>query len=432
MSVAQFWYVQKKRMPTKFGINRNRGYHLPIVLRHREISMNALSRQEVTGLVLTGGGVRGAYQAGALKAVAEFSGSETVPFPVIAGVSVGALNGFGLASNASDFQASVATIEKFWKSLRSDRVFRNSNNRIIMAGLRLAASYTFPRFFGNAPRSLLDISPLKTALEEAVDVKGISNGIASGILKSVGVTCSGYSSGHAITFFEGDEKISEWSRMRRDGRRTILTLEHVMASASLPLLFPAILLGEEYFGDGLLRLTSPLAPAIHMGATKLMIIGTRDLVRPEPNRVGTKPHYPTPGDFGGYALDTVFHDSLDADVERLRRVNYFLERLTPSQKESVPLKHIDALLLRPSRSLHELALEHMDKMPPVLSRFLKDHQSKSAPGSIESHLMFEPDYIKALFNLGYNDTISRRQELEAFFANEVGNTGISKQLTQGR
>lgn len=372
----------------------------------------------ICGLVMTGGGARGAYQAGVLKAVSELADGQNVPFPVVTGVSVGALNAAGLTSRFANFDHASRALETFWRSLTTDKVFDTRLTSLAFTGLRMGLAQFMPRLLRNAPKSLLDNRPLWAGLKESIDFDQISVAVDSGLLKAVSVTCSGYTSGHAVTFFESASEIKEWERARRHGLKTDLSIEHIMASAALPALFPAVRINDEYFGDGALRLTSPLAPAIHLGATRLLIIGTRDMTGPDPLPKDHVVKYPTIGDLGGYALDTVFNDNLEADIERLQRINALLDQIPARKRDGSNLKKIEILSIAPSRSLKLMALEHIDEMPKSLRWIISRQRATDSVGRIHSYLLFEPGFIGALIDLGYEDTMARQTEVTNFLCEQ--------------
>ncbi len=371
--------------------------------------------EPVLGLVLLGGGARGAFQVGVIKALAEITHARVVPFQVLSGVSVGALNVLGISSSFANFSQSAQLIEAFWKNLNSEKVFRSSPLSLVRTAFGLALSAVLPRFASYLPHSLLDTTPLQNALDEAVDFRKISRAIRSGHLRAVGVTSTSYRSGHSVTYFDGASDIAEWRRVMRDGVRTTLGLEHGLASAGLPVLFEAVKIGNDYHGDGMLSLTLPLAPAIRMGATRLLIVGTGDAT----NDVATSNEaatYPTLGDLGAFALDTVFQSNLDADIERLTRDNETLQNAKPAAKDLLGLKHIDTLTIHPSVNVDELAMKHVREMPRLLRWFLRRQESSQTSGQIESYLLFEYGYITDMIDQGYADAMAMRHEIEAFLA----------------
>jgi NTE family protein len=372
----------------------------------------------ISGLVVTGGGARGAYQVGVLRAVSEILDRQQEPFDIISGISVGGLNAAGLAAVSHDFVASTKNLERFWRNLTTAKVFDPRLRNIVWTALTLVFATLLPRRMSNPPKSLLDSSPLRQTLLDSIDFDKVAKAVKDGAVKAISVTCSGYDSGYAVTFFDTSGDDHDWHRVRRAGRQRRLDIDEVMASAALPLLFPAVKIDNEYFGDGALRQTSPLAPAIHLGADKLFIIGTRD-TEPEPHKAQDyKTEYPSVGDLGGYALDIVFHDSLESDIERLTRLNRLVAHLTPKEQASEKLKKISVFSINPSISLRSLAREHAPEMPRRLRWLIKRRTAKSALGRIESYLLFEPGYIGALIDLGYADAMARRDEIKAFFAAE--------------
>lgn len=365
-------------------------------------------------IVLTGGGARGAYQVGVLKALAEITEKKPVAFPVITGVSVGAINAAALASNFDDFKYSVRLIEKFWRKLHIKDVLDARITTVLLNGFRMFLSEFFPVFRRNTPKSLFENDPLRQSILKGLDFSSISRSIVEKELYSIGITCSGYSSGNAKTFFEAASNVPDWQRERREGKRGHLTVDHVMASSALPLLFPAVKINNEYFGDGSLRLTSPLAPSIHLGGTRLLIVGTRDIIQATSLEEGTVSQYPTVGDLTGYALDTIFHDNLDADIERLQRINQTLKLIPRESRENTPLRHIETLVINPSQNLTHMALRYRHEMPRTMKWILASQGSSMKVGMLESYLLFETGYIGSLIDLGYQDTMAIREDILQF------------------
>lgn len=368
-------------------------------------------------IVLTGGGARGAYQVGVLKALAEISTKKQVAFPVITGVSVGAINAAALASNFDDFKSSAGVLENFWRNLKTQNVLDARITTVIFNGFRMLLSEFIPALRSNTPKSLFENEPLRQSISQGLDFSKISHAIATEKLYSIGVTGSGYSSGNAITFFETASNLNEWHRDRREGLQCELTVDHVMASSALPILFPAVKIGSEYFGDGSLRLTSPLAPSIHLGGTKLLIVGTRDMIQAATLEAEAVNCYPSVGDLAGYTLDTIFHDNLDADIERLQRINKTLKLISIENRQNTPLRQIETLVINPSKNLTQMALAHRSEMPRTLKWILASQSSTGKAGLLESYLLFEPGYIGSLIDLGYHDTITMSEEILQFFEN---------------
>lgn len=369
--------------------------------------------RQTVGLVLPGGGARGAYQAGALDAIAEIAPEGVNPFPVITGASVGAINAVALATNALDFKKGVDRIIDFWDDLKTSDVYRTDLAKIMKGGAHWVASLTPLAGLGIPhPRSLLDNAPLGELLARNLDLGRIEAAIEAGALRAVGVTASSYDRARAITFFQGAPEIEDWVRVRRDGVAVRLTIEHLMASAALPFMFTAQRIGDEYFGDGSLRLTSPLSPAIHCGADRILVIGIRDAKPGEVARA--EPVYPSLGTLSGYLLDTIFMDNLDADIERARRVDHTLSLLPREQQSSTRLRDIDILVLQPSRDVRDIAREHAHEMPWTIRMLLRRLGVWGRDWRLPSYLLFEPGYCRALIDLGYTDTMARADEIREF------------------
>jgi len=364
------------------------------------------------GLLLGGGGARAAYQVGVLKAIAEILPADADnPFPVICGSSAGGINAAVTASHAQRFQEGVRRLTGVWENFRIDKVFRSDawsavsrSSRWLMAVLTGGA--------GGSPKSILDVSPLRSLLEAHVAFDRIDQAIDKGALRAVGITASSYSSGRSISFYEGVPEIEDWSRARRDGVATRLTINHLMASAAIPILFPAIGIRGEYYGDGSMRQTAPTSPALHLGAEKILVIGVRQEEEAGGGRVEDH-DYPGVGQIAGYILDTLFLNSLSADLERLQRINETLSNV--SDKGSTPLRQVDTLLVSPSKDLAAMA-EPLYHLFPVSIRYLLAvlGARRGSGRRLMSYLLFERPYCSALIDLGYQDAMTREREIREF------------------
>lgn len=366
------------------------------------------------GLVLPGGGARGAYQIGVLKAIAELVPDGRNPFPILSGVSVGAINATSLASRSQNFSEAVTHLVNMWGGLHASDIYRTDPASISKTAAHWLAALTLGGLGVANPRSLLENAPLGRLLRRELPIVQIEDAIAAGALRAVAVTASSYGTGRAVTFFQGREELKEWVRSRRDGVRSEITVDHLLGSAALPYLFPAQAVGSDYYGDGSLRLTAPLSPAIRLGASKLLVIGVRDesvnRILPETERL----RYPNLGTLAGYLLDVIFSDNLDADIERLRRVNATLALLSPEQRSATPLRPVEAYVIRPSRDVREIAQEHAREVPWTIRMLMRGVGGWRAGGQLPSFLLFEPGFCNALIDLGYHDAMEQRDRLSTF------------------
>lgn len=373
------------------------------------------------GLILTGGGARAAYQVGALRAVAELVRNGRNPFPVITGVSAGAINGAALAASADDFTGGVRRLSETWLSLTPERVYRTDVLSVASIGSRWIRNLTSGGLVTlRQVNHLLDTAPLRDLLTERIPLDRVPGHIAAGILHGLGVTATSYQTGTAVTFFDGAPEVPAWARSRRLGRRETLTIEHVMASAAIPVFFPPVRIGDTFYGDGQVRLTEPLSPAIHLGADRLLAIGVRYHRTAEEtetlNSEETAQRLLPVSQVAGVLLNALFLDHLDSDTERLERINHTLTvARIPSAERDAQLRPIPVLTLRPSQPLGELATDQMDRFPRVVRYLLRGMGAGKRGGSdLVSYLAFERSYVERLQTLGYEDTLARRGELEAF------------------
>ncbi len=363
-------------------------------------------------VVLPGGGARAAYQVGVLKAIAEFTPSSASPFPIICGTSAGAINAAVLASHAHEYAQGVARLEQFWSSMQCKRIYRTDGWTVLKSGLRWIATLLSGGLLNMHPRSLLDNQPLREFLEQTLQLHGIETALAKHALRGVAVTASGYTSSTAVSFYQAVDGIQAWQRTRRLGRPSRITVSHLLASAALPLLFPAERIGNEFYGDGGMRMVAPLSPAIHLGASRILIIGTRDeKPDPEPERPSA---YPSIGEIGGYLLDTIFMDTLTADIARLRRINRTLALVPESRRGKAGLIHIESLAIRPSRDLRVVTQEHANDIPRAVRMLLRTLGGWGRDWRMASYLLFEASYCKELIALGYADGMRAEEKLRAF------------------
>lgn len=365
-----------------------------------------------TALLLGGGGARAAYQVGVLKAIAELvpKGCEN-PFPIICGTSAGSINTVALASNAGDFHHGVRRIRKVWENFELHHVFHSDGKNLFKRIIQWAWSNLGPGTWHKGPSSLLDNEPLKELLNRSISFDKIDDSIKNGDLHAYCLTACSYTSGESTTFYDGSPEIENWLRTHREGLREKMTIDHLMASSAIPVIFPSVKLGEEHFGDGSMRQISPISPALHLGAKKILIIGLRLEDSP---RAGPAPkHRPTLGQISGYVLDTLFLNSLQSDIERMERMNRTLKANTDANGEA--LKVIEHLVISPSEDIANIAMKHFLEMPRSFRIALKFlGMAKANSRRFISYLMFTKTFCRELIDLGYRDAMEKRAELEVF------------------
>ena len=381
-------------------------------------------RPGTTGLVLMGGGARTAYQAGALQALAELlrkNGSPVFPFEVLVGTSAGALNAAFLASRAHLGLAALHELCSFWTGIRTPAVY-------CLPEPPLAAISRWATALGlllsvREKAAVMDSLALAQTLHRAIDLTQIDLSLREGVIHALAVTASSYSSGSHWTFCQTqDGQPIAWSRPGHRAEQQPITIEHLMASSAIPFIFPSTPLWVdgrmEYFGDGSMRQISPLSPAVHLGADRVLAIGVGQPQRPGLGH-GAQPvsGAPSVGGIAGHAMASVFHDTLQADVEQITRINQSLAGLPGSLRSALPFRHVQVLALQPSASLDALAQAHVHELPRPIRRVLEGMGALHGAGAaLSSYLLFEPGFIQALMALGRQDVQDRADELLSFFS----------------
>jgi NTE family protein len=382
------------------------------------------------GLVLTGGGARAAYQVGAVKAIGEIVGPGTFPFDVIAGISAGAINGVALATAADDLTAAAERLASTWSALTPDRIYRTGSLRLAGIGARwLRALSAGPLVGSSRVNYLLDSAPLRDLIEGEIPIGRMRRHIRNGRLRGVAVSATNYHTGAGVTFFEAAPDVVPWNRSTRVGVRARIGVDHVLASAAIPVFFPPVAIGRSFYGDGCVRMHCPTSPAIHLGADRIIAVSQRYL-RPPQETAEREARARTDvlplSEIAGVLLNAVFLDSLDTDFERLERINRTLELVPRERRAGSELRTIPALLLRPSQDLGRLAADEYQRFPAMLRYMLRGIGATGHAGEdLLSYLAFEPVYVKRVMDLGYADTIARREEVTAFL-------GIGPQRARAR
>ncbi|GGX43975.1 patatin-like phospholipase family protein [Undibacterium squillarum] len=381
-----------------------------------------------TGLILTGGGARAAYQVGVLdevRLILQEAGvaRQTNPFGIICGTSAGAINATALACRADDFHDSVRKIVKVWASFQAGQVYRADSLGVIRSGARWLTLWSFGwllnKWRRSPPNSLLNNAPLEALLGRMLDFDRLDRVLMNGQLKALAVTASSYTAGQHLTFYQTEMPVEPWVRTQRLAQRDIISVRHLMASSAIPFVFPAVALNWEgqlqYCGDGSMRQLAPISPAIHLGSRRVMVIGAGRLG--EPVRVCTEAaQYPSLAQIAGHAMSSIFLDSLAVDIERLTRINKTLSLLPPELLAATPLKPVDVLVIAPSERLDEIAARHVHNLPLPVKTMLGGIGATEVRGSaLASYLLFESSYTQELIALGKKDTRERRDEVLHFF-----------------
>ena len=373
-------------------------------------------------LILPGAGARGAYQVGVLKAIARLlpKPSEN-PFSIIAGTSAGAINAAVLASRAGHFERGVAEMERVWANFDASQVYRTDNWTMLKSSLHWLVTLVLGGLGLGNPRSLLDNSPLRELLMRRIPRGAITRSIGRGYLDALAITASAYTSARSVTFYQTREPVEPWERVRRIGRPAKITVDHLLASAAVPFVFPPVRLGGEYYGDGSMRHPAPLSSAIHLGADRLLVIGVREeQPEPEPDPQA-EPEYPSLGHLAGYMLDTLFMDGLFADLERLTRINLILAELGTDQLHSPVhrLRPIDALVVLPKEDLRQVAAHYVRELPRAVRMLLNGVGAYGRGGmQLTSYLLFEAGFTRELIAMGYRDAMAMKDDLIAFLLDE--------------
>lgn len=398
--------------------------------------------EKVLGLAMTGGGARGAYQAGVLKRLGEIKRvqSNGNPFPIIGGASAGAVNGAALAMGADDFSQATSVTANLWANLKPSDVFRcdfvsQAHNSLVWI---LDLSFGGALGGGNA-RSLLDATPLRHFLRKHLDCSRIQDNIKRGHLYALAVSATNYNSGKSYLFIQGQKGHPMWNRSRRVTLSTKITVEHICASAAIPLVFQPVKLetakGTAFFGDGCLRLQQPLSPIIRLGAEKIFAIGVRCEKREHQEETADQKD-PSLAQVMGVLFNVMFLDHLATDVEHLERLNQLMRsgHIKQSGLEGCEeMRPLTVLQVTPSADLTEIAAHHQKDMPYLIQYFVNSLGRDAASCSdLMSYLLFTPKYTRDLIQLGYNDANDRIDEIEDYLFSDANGSKSASSSRNGK
>ncbi len=387
-----------------------------------------MSEPQKTALFLAGGGARAAYQVGVLQAILSLLSeygwpARQNPFEIICGTSAGAINATALACRADDFEESVTHLLHIWRNLEVEQVYRADSIGVLRSGARwlslLSFGWLLRKWHAQPPNSLLDNAPLVGLLHKMLDLPRLDQALNSGVLDALAVSASSYTGGSHVTFYQSARAIPSWRRAQRMSVQQQIGVDHLLASAAIPLIFPAVPLycndRCEYFGDGSIREVAPVSPAIHLGATKILVIGSGHVGGPQRN-FAEYSGYPSLAQIAGHAMSSIFLDGLSVDLERITRINGTLSLLSPEQRRQTPLRMVNLLAITPSVPLDSLASRHVGSLPlPIKTLLSTIGATERRGGALASYLLFEASYTRSLIELGQIDTLSRRDEVLSFF-----------------
>ena len=385
---------------------------------------------QTTGLILSGGGARAAYQVGVLAAIGRMRREAGVlegnPFPVISGTSAGAINAAFLASNADRYDDALADLVSVWRNFQVEQVYRSDVLGMIRSGARWLSLLSLGWLIAQKklrPKSLLNNDPLSELLVKHIQFERLPALLEQGHLRALAITASSYSTGEHVTFYESCHTVTPWIRNQRLAQHCRLSHQHLLASSAIPFIFPAMKLdgpqGSAYFGDGAMRQTAPISPAIHLGASRILVVGAGRMLEP-PKKSSEEPTYPSLAHIAGHALSSIFLDSLAVDVERMQRINQTLELIPEEKRQATHLRPVQLLLIAPSQRLDAIAAKHVDTLPSTVKSLLRTLGANPDIGldqgnALVSYLLFESAYTQELIALGEADALAQKEEIYKFF-----------------
>ena len=374
-----------------------------------------MSRADRLALVLSGGGARAAYQVGALAAIAELLAPHGPnPFAIVCGTSAGAINAAAIAAGAAHFAQTTDRLRRLWSGLHAEQIYRTDSLHLLGKGSRWLASLV-PGLRHHRPVSLLDNRPLGALLSQQIRFDSIQGQIADGNLEALTVTAVSYQTGMSVSFCTSGPNLELWERAQRIGVRAQIGVDHLIASSAIPFVFPPALIGGEYFGDGAVRQVAPTAPALHLGADRILVIGAARSSARAVEAPSAGP--PSLAQVGSHVLASIFTDALATDLEKVRLINAAVKQIDPDRRacSPVPLRDVKLLVITPSLVLESIAVRHVHSRPRGM-RALLGMLGGAGPGGagLLSYLLFEPGFTSALIDAGWQDARAKRSELKAF------------------
>ena len=371
------------------------------------------SRNKNLGIVLSGGGARGAYQAGVMHALTEILESEQKKVSVLTGASAGAISASFLASHWENPRVASEKLTDLWSGIHADQVYKTDAFSLGKIGLKWILDASMGSLVDKKmARSLLNTEPLRKLIGENISIEKIAQNLAAEHLESLSITAMDYASATSISFVQAAKDLPMWDRYRRRGERDIITVDHVLGSSAIPLFFPPVQIGHRYFGDGCVRNTAPVSSAIHLGAEKLIVVSVR---RPDSVAPPIAQDYePTIARVLGVIMNALLLDAIDLDMERLDRVNRTLGKVANDKHEAIGLRQLEHFWIRPSVDIGLLASGQFEQMPPVIRYLLGGLGSSRESSEITSYLLFEPEFCAKLVEIGYKDTLAQKEELKKF------------------
>ena len=380
-----------------------------------------------TGLILMGGGARAAYQVGVLEGIARILESRgwpagRNPFPVVCGTSAGAINAAAIAAHSDDWLGAIERLTAVWHNFSASQVYRVDARGSLGNAAHWVGAMLFGWMIRSRPRSLFDNSPLADLLGRMIDLRRLQRCLDDGHLKALAITASSYTSGQHVTYYETRDAVTPWYRTQRLSSPTRIEIAHLLASSAIPFAFPAMPLHldgrHEYFGDGSMRQTAPISPAIHLGADRILVIGAGQLQRgtTHAEHTGSQYLYPSLAQVAGHAMASIFLDGLASDIERLTRVNRTVNMLADEHRQRSDLRNIDLLVIAPSQRLDSLATEHVHHLPRNIRMVLRMLGATDKRGAgLSSYLQFETGDTRRLLDLVGDDAQAHRDQVLRFF-----------------